>query len=814
MGGQTRKRKVLHIFHFYFNSDTKLTCRFVLKLTSNREIRANETSIKIHKNSIRFVFNKYQMGRQLILDLKNLFGELDSKIISKNYKSNFAIFTIKKKKSKKWSDLYSVKPATVEPNQRSGPKKRKNQSQSESEQRKQYIKNLKKFNNANKPKEKNNRYVTADEEGFDKYITMVPEEDRIMEEHNEGSESTNSRASGQFKNSFERMQSNIDNILIKYEMDDTPRADNRQDVKNNRQETMPNIKTENDYFFSNPNNKQTFYSSGNDPNQQKVLGKASNKSTYDNQRKRKMADSNRKGAKLYQQKPRENKSNGNSYKNRYIQKSQDQQKRKSKSSNLKKSNGYHNSQNKSLRKKTKKYAQQFDQLEKESDTQDQKRGVSARYSSNQEPTNKSKFMNSWLNKAESREHYIESNGGSQEHVSSNIARQGFKDSSNADLMTIDEIIAQEMKESKLNTELKKATDRRKFKSKTKKKKGGSKQLKGTVHSDIDYRKYRQEVKKGVSYRGGSQPRHSLEKRERNKLKFGTYTAQEEDINQIYDLYKNKEVTRKKNKFEMKHREKSHHELQKLKLSKKSMDRIEVLIDSQQELQKQSFVGNSSFEYGNTIDMDSRRISKNNSEAEEIGRKGILISSKSEVQKSRKKNVFLEPFKQKTQSQVVFHSKKEKISMGRSKSRPLKNQSGFYEKGSKKKGPRSRTAIKSSTRRSINQTEKNVSQNLSNLPAHTIASYEGPNVSMVSKKLREKREEILDTFAQLNLDMAWVHRQCKYIDLHSTEGVLKFFELQNRLIVKIATKLRREKNSRFKVEKQCEEMMDNFKKDFR
>lgn len=94
---------------------------------------------------------------------------------------------------------------------------------------------------------------------------------------------------------------------------------------------------------------------------------------------------------------------------------------------------------------------------------------------------------------------------------------------------------------------------------------------------------------------------------------------------------------------------------------------------------------------------------------------------------------------------------------------------------------------------------------------TEAAPRGPDMSAVGNKLRQKQAEIFDTFAKLNLDMNWVHRQCRHIDLESTEGVLKFIELQNLLVVKLAAKLRREKNGRFKLEKQFEKIMDNFQK---
>lgn len=75
----------------------------------------------------------------------------------------------------------------------------------------------------------------------------------------------------------------------------------------------------------------------------------------------------------------------------------------------------------------------------------------------------------------------------------------------------------------------------------------------------------------------------------------------------------------------------------------------------------------------------------------------------------------------------------------------------------------------------------------------------------------KKQEIFDTFAGLNLDMGWVHKQCRQMDLESGAGVQAFMEMQNRLIVKLATKLRKEKNSRYRVEQQCQSMMEKFSK---
>ena len=77
------------------------------------------------------------------------------------------------------------------------------------------------------------------------------------------------------------------------------------------------------------------------------------------------------------------------------------------------------------------------------------------------------------------------------------------------------------------------------------------------------------------------------------------------------------------------------------------------------------------------------------------------------------------------------------------------------------------------------------------------------------RVKGKKQEILDTFAGLSLDMGWVHKQCRNMNLESSDGVMKFLEMQNRLIIKLASKLRKEKNSRYIVEKQCQKMMEKF-----
>lgn len=90
-------------------------------------------------------------------------------------------------------------------------------------------------------------------------------------------------------------------------------------------------------------------------------------------------------------------------------------------------------------------------------------------------------------------------------------------------------------------------------------------------------------------------------------------------------------------------------------------------------------------------------------------------------------------------------------------------------------------------------------------------YPEEEMFLVSEGVKAKKQEIMDTFAALNLDMGWIHKQSRNVDLDTGKGLMHFFELQNRLIVKLATKLRKEKNSRYEVEKQCQTMVDKFSK---
>lgn len=90
-------------------------------------------------------------------------------------------------------------------------------------------------------------------------------------------------------------------------------------------------------------------------------------------------------------------------------------------------------------------------------------------------------------------------------------------------------------------------------------------------------------------------------------------------------------------------------------------------------------------------------------------------------------------------------------------------------------------------------------------------YPEEEMRIITEGVKGRKQEIMDTFAALNLDMAWVHKQSRNVDLDTGKGLLHFFDLQNRLIVKLATKLRKEKNSRYHVEKQCQTMVDKFSK---
>jgi hypothetical protein len=78
-------------------------------------------------------------------------------------------------------------------------------------------------------------------------------------------------------------------------------------------------------------------------------------------------------------------------------------------------------------------------------------------------------------------------------------------------------------------------------------------------------------------------------------------------------------------------------------------------------------------------------------------------------------------------------------------------------------------------------------------------------------VKAKQQEIFDSFAKLSLDMGWIHKQCRNMDLKRGKGVLEFVEMQNRLIIKLAEKLKKEKTSRYRVEQQCQHMMQKFTK---
>jgi hypothetical protein len=337
---------------------------------------------------------------------------------------------------------------------------------------------------------------------------------------------------------------------------------------------------------------------------------------------------------------------------------------------------------------------------------------------------------------------------SEVNTPKNISQKAFKQTNENNLMTVEEIMALNEKDRKEN--------------KPKKKKVPIK----------------------------SKSRNSIDESNSNKYKFGTMTAREGDIAKMMSL-------EKKYGAEYRHRQKSLVEIERLKISRKSNEQIDISIDKINDLNKESFVGLPS-------QNNSRPPSEPLNESSLRGKKKKMINVQSDLKHAS--NVFQEPFKPQSRSQLELGT-----SSVSKQSKP--QQYASKREHTQTNSIRSRTAVKSAIGRSISKTDRGYSQNLSNLAAQTVISTDGPNISLISLKLKEKRQEIMDTFASLNLDMAWIHRQCKYIDLNSTEGVLKFFELQNRLIKKLATKLRKEKNSRFVVEKQCEEMMDNIKSGF-
>lgn len=806
-----------------------------MKLTSNREVRQNETAVKVQGNYIRFIFNKYNSGRQITFELDNLFDSLEPKIISKNFKSNFVTFTFKKRAARKWGSLHGV--GGVRPKSR---KKQRHQSE-EFESKKDYLKSLKKFGSSGRPKERNNRYMTADEENFDKYAVFVPEHDQIIEENDEGSCGSNYVNSHRMIPSTKEISKQVDQYLnaggLGEGLDDFSKGDSTKIT-----EALDN--TEMESFMQNENMVSDIYAKKKNPKLYMNKNKKSDKKmvrqfTPEALKKYGTNRSNTKsGAKLYQNK--NSKAKTSTYKNRYMQKSQERRDRVMKLKKDKSAGKYKRDKGSYMNKIQ---GNRRDNQYSSHEHKPKSVGISNRYASNQEQPKKTNYFNSWLNRTEDSEGG-DSKVGSGEFDSKpeNIAKQAFKKTLNNDLMTIDEIIALEQKEAKQNSKLRKAKEIREKKTRQAQKKSRSRQRRTPTpksngagknksrtptktaknrEKEMDFQKFKAESKPGLSHHPGSKSGSSMPNHE--KIPIATFTTRKGQFNKIFDLHKNEEITNGgQNMEETRHREKSYQELEKLKMSRKSVKNIEglakALIEqgSQGDLAKESFVENfpsnmpSNFPSNkdNQIVFGSKLVSKNNSETDEVEIKSNLVSIQSEA---KNVNIFTEPARPQTKSNIELNGP-EQGSLERSKSKPMKKRTGFLDKKGKNPTLRSRSTIRGGAKSTMTKTDRGLSQNLSNLAAQTVVSYDGPNVSVVSLKLREKRGEILDTFAQLNLDMAWVHRQCRYIDLHSTQGVLKFFELQNRLIVKLATKLRKEKNARFKVEKQCERMMDNFKKD--
>lgn len=374
---------------------------------------------------------------------------------------------------------------------------------------------------------------------------------------------------------------------------------------------------------------------------------------------------------------------------------------------------------------------------------------------------------------------------------------------------------------------------------------------------LDYSKYRKQIRGGTSHREMS--RENSAPKASHKMPFGTYTTREGEINKIFDLYKQKEIISKLGKLEPEHQHKpkTNQELVKLKESRKSdknLESSENLLSSN--LKKKQQTHNAKHRSSSSDEMkesfmrmksnqnsrpflheqvgEMARLLRENITAAQRPNELLLQSNPPSLQSDRQKStVRRNPFAQdkipQSRSQIRLGepapSAQELGVYERAKSRPLvgkkKNKSSLQIKRHKDiamSSGRGRSGIfrkgkPKTTQRSSSRYDRGLSANLSGLAPATVVSYEGPNVSLVSRRLREKRSQIMDTFAKLNLDMAWVHRQCKYIDLHSTEGVLKFFELQNRLIVKLAGKLRKEKSARFQVEKQCEQLMDRMQQNY-
>ena len=286
-----------------------------------------------------------------------------------------------------------------------------------------------------------------------------------------------------------------------------------------------------------------------------------------------------------------------------------------------------------------------------------------------------------------------------------------------------------------------------------------------------------------------------------------------------------------------HKEMSLHKLQQLKQSRKSIRRIDYLT--------QAYGRNSRLSRNHSAKKSNFKTEANNNHKFEIevstdfmgpmasnsskpsNRNNLPIRNKHTVKSQKinrlhkkarntKSGIFAPTFNkahQKLRSIEKSIQKSKSKGPDRSKSRPYQNKNSsivFTKRRPNKQVKRnirgkskSKSKVKHISKKNIRKVTPTIRRKISTRRNYKL------EVEAISDGVTEKKEEIMDTFASLSLDMTWVHNQCRNIDLDTSDGILRFFELQNRLIVKLSTKLRKEKNSRYKVEKQCQVMMEKF-----
>lgn len=740
------------------DTESGLIIRLVLKFTGNREIRPGETAVKIQDNRVRFLFNKYNTGAHVNFELENLYADLEPKIMTRTFKGNYATFTFKKRQPERWLDLYI-------PGARYPTKSRYTRYNNFDGKQKQR-EGLQQFDSSTGRRQRNNRYMSADTRNHDKYSYWIPEEDCIMEEGDEGSE-----------NSYRK----ISHRMI-------PSA---KDIRRTGEDILDRQEHQLDSFMANEQRVMKQYAKK--PRQ----GRKSNaKGPRARDRNSKEPQARGKKARVIRAHRVDQKrgatSNGRpGFQNPYLQDSGDKREwtahAKVGKAGLQR---VHKAHRPSRRRGHKKTAS----LE-----------VTSRYGSSREGRVKRSYRNSWLNDPES-------GGRRVQKQPKQVLKREFQKEKHESLMTIDEIIAREREEAEHNSKLRRATEIRRKKmeqakrqSRSKRKSGAERPIRELKVEDfkLDYDQYRAKVKQGARPERKARKRAS-KRREPEEAPVATVISKREKLNRLMELQRREEeAARKQEEDNTRHREKSVHELNALKKARKSVRTLETMGTT-------SIHNESPDKELERDDFDMGKLKKLRFEA------GPNLNIFGHAPRTRPENK-MASFRSETHNRVSKKARfqtKSNIDLSQtepSRKRPTSQGKHLVDSKSTKKVFRSRSSARRGLHASLNQAPRGMSQNLSNLAARTVVSYDGPNVSIVSLKLREKRGQILDTFAQLNLDMAWVHRQCRYIDLHSTQGVLKFFELQNRLIVKLATKLRKEKNARYKVERQCDKMMDNFKR---